>query len=212
MSAVGFPCHGGKAVNRIGCQATRAGSQSRQQTARAGMLGEPGRRVRPAVCHRESSRADTVTPARRGKRRPRPVHWVTAIPAPNWRICVHRLDLMRRRNTANIRQLARTVQKSLRSVIAADPGSRTRSRRYLEPDFRCLRCKHGGSRASARTRYLEQCQGRELARNPLSLPLLGVCGCVRNAPLGHVNAADHLVSGTFSKRAPNNRRSNRTTR
>ena len=128
VSAVGFPCHGGKAVNRIGCQATRAGSQSRQQTARAGMLGEPGRRVRPAVCHRESSRADTVTPARRGKRRPRPVHWVTAIPAPNWRICVHRLDLMRRRNTANIRQLARTVQKSLRSVIVADPGSRARSR------------------------------------------------------------------------------------
>ena len=84
---------------------------------------------------------------------------------------------------------------------------RAKIRRYLEPDFRCLRCKHGGSRASARTRYLEQCQGRELARNPLSLPLLGVCGCVRNAPRGHVNAADHLFSGTFSKRTPDNRRS-----
>ena len=84
---------------------------------------------------------------------------------------------------------------------------RAKIRRYLEPDFRCLRCKHGGSRASARTRYLEHCQRRELARNPLSLPLLGVCGCVRNAPRGHVNAADHLVSGTFSKRAPDNRRS-----
>jgi hypothetical protein len=43
------------------------------------------------------------------------------------------------------------------------------SRRYLEPDFRCLRCKRRRSRASARTSYLEHCQRRELARNPLSL-------------------------------------------
>jgi hypothetical protein len=31
------------------------------------------------------------------------------------------------------------------------------SRRYLKPIFGCLRCKRGGSRASARTRYLQWC-------------------------------------------------------
>ena len=39
------------------------------------------------------------------------------------------------------------------------------------------------------------------------MPLLEVCGRVRNAPRGHVNAADHLVNGTFSTRTPDNRRS-----
>ena len=34
-------------------------------------------------------------------------------------------------------------------------GSRAQSRRYLESESGCLRCKGRGSRASARTRYLE---------------------------------------------------------
>jgi len=80
-------------------------------------------------------------------------------------------------------------------------------RRYLESDFRCLRCKQGGPWASARTRYLEHCSRRELARNPLSVLLLEVPGLVQDALRGHVNAADHLVSGTFSIRTPDNRRS-----
>jgi hypothetical protein len=50
------------------------------------------------------------------------------------------------------------------------------------------------------------CSRRELARNPLSVPLLEVCGLVGNAQRGHVNAADHLVSGTLSTRTPDNRR------
>jgi hypothetical protein len=37
------------------------------------------------------------------------------------------------------------------------PGERSPSRRYLQPDFRCLCCKRRSSWASARTRYLQCC-------------------------------------------------------
>ena len=81
---------------------------------------------------------------------------------------------------------ARTVQNSLRSVIVADPGSRARSRRYLQPGFGCLRCNRGRSWASARTRYLQwclRCSRCSSRRYLVSWPSAGLPGDLRSEHL-----------------------------
>jgi hypothetical protein len=50
------------------------------------------------------------------------------------------------------------------------------------------------------THYLDSVFAAGLVRIPLLLPLLEICGRVGDASRGHVNAADHLFSGTFSTR------------
>ncbi len=45
----------------------------------------------------------------------------------------------------------------LRSAYRHEPSLRTRTRRYLQPEFGCLRCNRRRSWASARTRYLQRC-------------------------------------------------------
>ena len=99
---------------------TRASARPGQPAANAGCPPDPpdhragtgqhhrvnsrqGRR-RPGQHRRRRPRHARTTPARRAGGRPRPVHRMIAIAAPNWLICVRPLDLMGRRNTANIQR------------------------------------------------------------------------------------------------------------
>ena len=92
--------------------------------------------------------------------------------------------------------------------------NRTRSRRYLQPDFRCLCCKRRSSRASARTRYLQRCLRRTetdvthvTCVYPLLAAALDVSRLIRTVRRRHVTAAEPLVTGTFSMGTSDNRRS-----
>src|SRR5260370_18214957 len=93
------------------------------------------------------------------------------------------------------------------SVTLSDghgPGERAPTRRYLQPDFRCLCCKRRSSRASARTRYLQRCLRRTgtdvthvTCLYPLLAAALDVSRLIRTVRRRHVTAAQPLVTGTF---------------
>jgi hypothetical protein len=94
--------------------------------------------------------------------------------------------------------------------------NRAPTRRYLQPDFRCLCCKRRSSRASARTRYLQRClrrTGTDVTHVTCVYPLLAaalyVSRLIRTVRRRHVTAAEPLVTGTFSMGTSDNRRSGR---
>ncbi len=94
---------------------------------------------------------------------------------------------------------------SYSAITLSDEGGqreRTRTRRYLKHIFGCLRCKRGGSWASARTRYLQRCP-RCSRCNSRRCPLPGpLPGLPRRVPLRRPGLADQLPAGARRCRAP----------
>ena len=83
-----------------------------------------------------------------------------------------------------------------RSVFGRARGLSRNSRRYLEPEFGCLRCKRRGclyAFAAWRTRYLDSVSAVRLARTPFSLLFLELSSYYLNVVQRHVYAEDVLV-------------------
>ena len=102
-----------------------------------------------------------------------PVRWASP-PCSRW----HR-DARRGGSSRRMAAHARVTDGGGRAEIW-----RASNRRYLKPDFRCLRCKRGRPWASARTRYLKHCP-----RGPGS----GVT---------HLTSVDPLLADGFGCRVP----------
>ena len=85
-------------------------------------------------------------------------------------------------------------------------ATRARTRRYLKPDFRCLRCIRSRPLASAKTHYLQRClrrTGSDVTYVTCDCPLLAaaldVSRLTRTVRRRHVTAADPLATGTFRR-------------
>jgi len=82
-------------------------------------------------------------------------------------------------------------------VILPRHSRSAQSRRYLESESGCARCKRRGvfcaHFAAWWTRYLDSVSAASLARIPLSLLFLELIGYSVNTVQLHVNAADVLV-------------------
>ena len=160
-------------------------------------------------------------------RRPAPTWHVPARWRASRRSAAHREP--RRRQQTSSRQMRIIIPRAAlykntgradralvhnRAVATRSPlDNRAPTRRYLQPDFRCLCCKRRSSWASARTRYLQRCLRRtrsDVAHvtcvYPFLAAALSVSRLTRTVRRRHVTAAESLITGTFSMGTSYNRR------
>jgi hypothetical protein len=113
---------------------------------------------------------------------------------------------------AGAAQLLRIGRRFISPIGPSDPvilprhSRSAQSRRYLKPDFRCLRCIRSRPLASARTHYLQRClrrTGSDVTHVTCDCPLLAaaldVSRLTRTVRRRHVTAADPLATGTFRR-------------